>query len=140
MELDLDLGVIQAGDIVSWVYTLTAQGATHGFERGYYAFVGDPFGGEAVTGNLRETIGPHSYCSDSQGCSCGNAQRGLASIGRPTGIALKEPGPGVGQPREDFSVFPDPDHERDGNRENPDNVHIVSRGGHTQYDFQQPCP
>lgn len=57
VALDLDLGVIQAGDIMSWVYTLTAQGTTHGFERGYYAFLGDPFGGEVVTDNLRETIG-----------------------------------------------------------------------------------
>jgi hypothetical protein len=56
--LDLDLGVIQAGDIESWVYTLTAQGTTHGFERGYFAFLGDPFGAEVVTGNLVETISP----------------------------------------------------------------------------------
>ena len=57
VSLDLDLGVIQAGDTMSWVYTLTAQGTTHGFERGYYAFLGDPFGGEVITGNLSETIG-----------------------------------------------------------------------------------
>jgi hypothetical protein len=54
--LDLDLGVIQPGDIESWVYTLTAEGTTHGFERGYFAFLGDPFGAEVVTGNLVETI------------------------------------------------------------------------------------
>jgi hypothetical protein len=57
VALDLDLGVIQPGDTMSWVYTLTAQGTTHGFERGYYAFIGDPFGGEVVTGNLVQTIG-----------------------------------------------------------------------------------
>ena len=57
VELDLDLGVIQAGDTMSWVYTLTAQGTTHGFERGYFAFMGDPFGEDVVTGNLTETIG-----------------------------------------------------------------------------------
>ena len=57
VALDLDLGVIQPGDTMSWVYTLTAQGTTHGFERGYFAFLGDPFGGEVVTGNLIETIG-----------------------------------------------------------------------------------
>jgi hypothetical protein len=56
VDLDLDLGVIQPGDTMSWVYTLTAEGTTHGFERGYFAFVGDPFGEEIVTGNLRETI------------------------------------------------------------------------------------
>jgi hypothetical protein len=55
--LDLDLGVIQAGDTMSWVYTLTAQGTTHGFERGYFAFLGDPFGEDVVAGNLTETIG-----------------------------------------------------------------------------------
>ena len=54
--VDLDLGVIQPGDIMSWVYTLTAEGTTHGFERGYYAFLGDPFGEEPVSGNLSETI------------------------------------------------------------------------------------
>ena len=56
--LDLDLGVIQPGDTPSWVYTLTAQGTTHGFERGYFAFLGDPFGAEVVAGNLVETIAP----------------------------------------------------------------------------------
>jgi len=56
VALDLDLGVIQAGDTMSWVYTLTAQGTTHGFERGYFAFLGDPFGEDVVAGNLTETI------------------------------------------------------------------------------------
>jgi hypothetical protein len=56
VSLDLDLGIIQAGDTISWVYTLTAQGTTHGFERGYFAFLGDPFGGEVTTGNLTQTI------------------------------------------------------------------------------------
>ena len=60
VSLDLDLGVIQPGDTMSWVYTLTAQGTTHGFERGYYAFLGDPFGSEVVTDNLRETFVPSS--------------------------------------------------------------------------------
>ena len=44
VSLDLDLGVLQDGDTMSWVYTLTAQGTTRGFERGYFAFFGDPFG------------------------------------------------------------------------------------------------
>jgi len=55
--LDLDLGVIQPGDTMSWVYTLTAQGTTHGFERGYFAFLGDPFGEGVAAGPLTETIG-----------------------------------------------------------------------------------
>ena len=58
VAFDLDLGVIGPGDTMSWVYTLTAEGTTHGFERGYFAFLGDPFGGEPVTGNLIETISP----------------------------------------------------------------------------------
>ena len=41
---------------MSWVYALTAQGTTHGFERGYFAFLGDPFGEDVITGNLTETI------------------------------------------------------------------------------------
>ena len=56
VTLDLDLGVIQPGDTMSWVYTLTAKGTTHGFERGYFAFFGDPFGTDVVTDNLIETI------------------------------------------------------------------------------------
>ena len=56
VALDLDLGVLQPGDTMSWVYTLTAKGTTHGFERGYFAFFGDPFGGEVVSGNLFETL------------------------------------------------------------------------------------
>jgi len=56
VSLDLDLGVIHAGDTMSWVYTLTAEGTTRGFERGYFAFVGDPFGGDVIPGNLKQTI------------------------------------------------------------------------------------
>lgn len=36
---------------------LTAEGTTHGFERGYDAFLGDPFGAETVAGNLGVTVG-----------------------------------------------------------------------------------
>ncbi len=56
VSLDLDLGVIKAGDTMSWVYTLTAEGTTLGFERGYFAFVGDPFSGDVPSGNLKETL------------------------------------------------------------------------------------
>ena len=41
---------------MSWVYTLTAEGTTLGFERGYFAFVGDPFSGDVPSGNLKETL------------------------------------------------------------------------------------
>lgn len=56
--LDAILAPLTPGDTVSWVYTLTAQGTTHGFERGYDAFLGDPFGGDVITDNLRVTIVP----------------------------------------------------------------------------------
>jgi hypothetical protein len=37
---------------VSYVYQLTAQGTTHGFEQGYVAFLGDPFGSDVTSSNL----------------------------------------------------------------------------------------
>jgi MYXO-CTERM domain-containing protein len=77
-SFDLDLGVIQAGDIMSWVYTLTAQGTTHGFERGYFAFIGDPFGQDVVTGNLRETIVPSAAAPEAS--SSALMLSGLAAV------------------------------------------------------------
>jgi hypothetical protein len=52
----VDLGLLQTGDTLSYVYTLTAEGTTHGFERGYDAFLGDPFGVDIVTDNLSMTV------------------------------------------------------------------------------------
>jgi hypothetical protein len=86
VSLDLALHDIQAGDIVSWVYTLTAEGTTHGFERGYYAFLGDPFGGEPVSGNLSETI---ALVDQSQPGTGG----GTSAPG--TGAEVPEPGTGA---------------------------------------------
>jgi hypothetical protein len=54
--VDVVLGPLHTGDLMSWVYTLTAEGTTHGFERGYDAFLGDPFGAEVITDNLTFTI------------------------------------------------------------------------------------
>jgi hypothetical protein len=45
VSTDVDLGVLHTGDTLAYIYTLTAQKTTHGFERGYDAFLGDPFGG-----------------------------------------------------------------------------------------------
>src|SRR5262249_4925307 len=59
-SFDVDLGELRTGDILSYTYTLTAQGTTHGFERGYFAFLGDPFGGEPISDNLSVTITPVS--------------------------------------------------------------------------------
>ena len=53
---DVDLGLLHSGDTLSYVYTLTAEGTTHGFERGYDAFLGDPFGVDVVTNNLSVTV------------------------------------------------------------------------------------
>jgi len=50
------LGTLKPGDILSYVYTLSAQGTTHGGEHGYNAFLGDPFGVEIVGGNLTPEV------------------------------------------------------------------------------------
>jgi hypothetical protein len=52
ISTNVDLGLLNTGDILSYVYTLTAEGTTHGFERGYDARIGDPFGVDVVTNNL----------------------------------------------------------------------------------------
>jgi PEP-CTERM motif len=56
VSTNVKLGTLQAGDILSYVYTLTAQGTTHGGEHGYYAFLGDPFGVTIVDGNLAPVV------------------------------------------------------------------------------------
>lgn len=60
VSTDVRLGLLRTGDTLSYVYTLTAEGTTHGFERGYDAFLGDPFGADAVTNNLSVTVRPAS--------------------------------------------------------------------------------
>lgn len=55
VSTDVGLGVLHTGDTLAYVYTLTAQGTTHGGEHGYYAFLGDPFGVDVVGGNLGVT-------------------------------------------------------------------------------------
>jgi len=52
----VDLGQLHTGDTLAYIYTLTAEGTTHGFERGYDAFLGDPFGVDVVTNNLVATV------------------------------------------------------------------------------------
>jgi hypothetical protein len=56
VSTDVDLGVLHTGDTLAYVYTLTAEGTTHGFERGYDAFLGDPFGVDVVANNLIVTV------------------------------------------------------------------------------------
>ena len=53
---DVDLGLLHTGDTLAYVYTLTAEGTTHGFERGYQAQLGDPFGADVVTNNLGVSV------------------------------------------------------------------------------------
>ena len=56
LSTSVDLGTLHTGDILSYVYTLTAEGTTHGFERGYDARLGDPFGVDVITNNLSVTV------------------------------------------------------------------------------------
>lgn len=55
-DFDLVLGDLFEGDSLSYTYQLTAQGSTNGYEHGYQAFLGDPFGVNIVSGNLVPTI------------------------------------------------------------------------------------
>ena len=56
VSTDVNLGVLHTGDTLAYVYTLTAAGTTHVFERGYDAFLGDPFGTDIVADNLQTTV------------------------------------------------------------------------------------
>jgi hypothetical protein len=56
VSTNVNLGVLHTGDTLAYVYTLTAEGTTHGFERGYDAFLGDPFGADIVADNLQTTV------------------------------------------------------------------------------------
>jgi hypothetical protein len=48
----VDFGTLQPGDALDVVYQLTAVGTTHGFERGFVAFLGDPFEVDGSSGAL----------------------------------------------------------------------------------------
>jgi hypothetical protein len=52
VSANVRLGTLQPGDTVSYVYTLTAEGTTHGAEQGFVAFLGDPFGADVIPDNL----------------------------------------------------------------------------------------
>jgi hypothetical protein len=60
VSVEVKLGTLQPGDTVSYVYQLIAEGTTHGFEHGYLAFLGDPFGADVVAGNLILSTTPES--------------------------------------------------------------------------------
>jgi hypothetical protein len=55
VSTSVTLGTLAAGEAITYEYTLTAQGTTLGFEHGYLAFIGDPFGVDVVGGNLTFT-------------------------------------------------------------------------------------
>jgi len=78
--LDLNFGELHTGDTLSYVYTLTAEGTTHGFERGYFAFLGDPFGGEVVSDNLSFTIEPVTATAAPETGTCLLMLSGLAAV------------------------------------------------------------
>lgn len=55
LSFDFTLGTMHPGDILSYVYSLTAVGTTLGFEHGHFAFIGDPFDLGASGGGLAVT-------------------------------------------------------------------------------------
>lgn len=55
-DTDLALGSLLPGESLQYNYVLQVSGSTKGFERGYHAFIGDPFGVNLVSGNLATTV------------------------------------------------------------------------------------
>jgi hypothetical protein len=78
ISADVDLGHLHTGDILSYVYTITASGTTHGFERGYFAFVGDPFGVDVIGDNLVATVTPVAGAESPEAGTCSLVFLGLA--------------------------------------------------------------
>ena len=65
LSFSFQLDTLQPGDILSYVYTLTAEGTTKGNEHGYLAFLGDPFDLTASGGSLEVTAAmpePATWC------------------------------------------------------------------------------
>jgi hypothetical protein len=77
VSTDVDLGLLRTGDTLAYVYTLTAEGTTYGFERGYDAFLGDPFGVDVVTNNLGATV---SLAEVPEAGTCSLMLSGLAGL------------------------------------------------------------
>jgi len=80
ISTDFNLGRLQTGDILSYVYTLTATGTTHGFERGYFTFLGDPFGVDVISDNLIATITPATSADAPEASMCLLMLSGLAGV------------------------------------------------------------
>ena len=58
VSTDVDLGLLHTGDTLAYILYAHRGGTTQGFERGYDAFLGDPFGVDVVDGNLSVTVAP----------------------------------------------------------------------------------
>jgi hypothetical protein len=58
LAFSFTLGTLHPGDILSYVYTLSASGTTLGGEHGYDAFLGDPFDLVASGGSLSVSAEP----------------------------------------------------------------------------------
>ena len=80
ISTSIKLATLHKGDILSYVYTLTASGTTHGFERGYFAFLGDPFGGEVITDNLGVTVELAGAAAAPETSTCSLMLVGLAAV------------------------------------------------------------
>ena len=77
VSTDVDLGTLHTGDTLAYVYTLTAEGTTHGFEHGYDVFLGDPFGVDVITDNLDVTLAPANVAEPA---ACSLMLLGLATL------------------------------------------------------------
>jgi len=70
LSFSFPLDTLHPGDILSYVYTLTAEGTTKGFEHGYLAFLGDPFDLNASGGSIDVSAvvpEPATWCSSLAG-------------------------------------------------------------------------
>jgi hypothetical protein len=104
VSADIKLGNLQPGDTVSYVYQLTAQGTTHGEEQGYVAFLGDPFGLEATSGNLVLSIASVPEPAAWIPCVIGFVGVAVARGGRRHAARLARSSRGMEAPSRDPSI------------------------------------
>jgi len=56
VSADVSLGTLKPGDSLRYLYQLTTEGTTNGGERGFAAFLGDPFSVQVLGENLRMDV------------------------------------------------------------------------------------